>query len=54
MQALGEEMNVEFRQIARIEAGEVNTTLQMAFAIAGVFGMSLGELFDFDMAISAS
>ena len=49
MQALADEMNVEFRQIARIEAGEVNTTLQMAFAIARVFGMTLGELFDFEI-----
>ncbi len=51
MQALADEMNVEFRQIARIEAGEVNTTLQMAFAISGVFGMTLRELFDFEVGL---
>jgi ribosome-binding protein aMBF1 (putative translation factor) len=48
MQKLADEMNVEFRQIARIEGGEVNTTLQMAFALAKAFGMSLSELFEFD------
>jgi DNA-binding XRE family transcriptional regulator len=41
-------INVEFRQIARIESGEVNTSLQMAAAIAKVFGMTLAELFDFE------
>lgn len=49
MQALADKMNVEFCQIARIEAGEVNTILQMAFAIAGVFGVGLRELFDFEV-----
>lgn len=48
-QALADEMNVEFRQIARIEAWDVNTKLQMAFAIAGVFGITLGELFEFEI-----
>jgi len=31
-----------------IEDGKINTSLQMAYAIAKVFEMTLGELFDFD------
>lgn len=49
MQQLADEINVEYRQIARIEAGEVNTSLQMAHAIAGAFGITLSTLLDFDV-----
>lgn len=47
MQQLADEINVEYRQIARIEAGEVNTSLQMAYGLAKVLRLSLSQLLDF-------
>lgn len=44
MQGLADVINVEFRQIARIENGEVNTSLQMAYALAVALEISLPEL----------
>lgn len=49
MQRLADEINVEYRQVARIEAGEVNTSLQMAYAIATALGITLPELLDIEL-----
>jgi putative transcriptional regulator len=47
-QELANRLNIERIQLILIEDGKINTSLQMAYGLAKVFGVSLGELFDFD------
>jgi putative transcriptional regulator len=47
-QSLADQLNVERRHILNIEQGRINTSLQMADALARVFGMTLSELLVFE------
>ena len=47
-QALADMLDIERRQLLRIEQGKVNTSLQAALALANAFGISLPELLTFD------
>jgi transcriptional regulator with XRE-family HTH domain len=47
-QALADMLDIERRQLLRIEQGAVNTSLQVAVALAGVFGMTASELLGFE------
>jgi ribosome-binding protein aMBF1 (putative translation factor) len=42
-------LNIERKQFDLIEDGEINTSLQMAYALAAAFGMELGELLRFEV-----
>jgi transcriptional regulator with XRE-family HTH domain len=47
-QELAYRMNIERRQLLRIEQGTNNTSLQTAVALAKVFEATLSELLDFE------
>ena len=40
-------LNVEIRQVRRIELGELNTKLESIYKVANALEVSLKELFDF-------
>ncbi len=45
MEALANEAEIEFRQLGRIERGEVNTTLISLLKIADALKVEIGEFF---------
>lgn len=47
-------VDMDVRQIQRIEYGEINTSLGNAYQIADGFGVSLSDLFDFEESEQAS
>lgn len=46
-ESLAFEAGISQVQIARIEAGSINTTISSAYAIAKALGVKASELFDF-------
>lgn len=47
-QNLADMLNIERRQLLRVEQGSNNTSLQTAVALAKAFGMTLPELLTFE------
>lgn len=47
-QALAERVGVTRQTVNAIELGKYSPTLEMAFRIAGVFGVPLGEVFQYE------
>lgn len=45
MEQLAERCQLDYRQIARVEHGEINSSISMVNRIAEGLGLSLGELF---------
>lgn len=45
MEAVAFEAGIEYRQLGRIERGEINTTISSVFVIANAHGIELPELF---------
>lgn len=48
MEALANESEIEYRQLGRIERGEVNTTIISLLRIAEILKVDIKILFDFD------
>ncbi len=47
MESLAFEADIEYRQLGRIERGEINTTISTAFALSKALGIDLEALFQF-------
>ena len=47
MERLAELCEVEYSQIARIEAGQINTSISMAYRIEKAFEIEVSSLFAF-------
>ena len=48
MEAVANEAEIEYRQLGRIERGEVNTTIVSLLRIAKILKVDIKILFDFD------
>ena len=48
MEAVANEAEIEYRQLGRIERGEVNTTIISLLRIAKILNVDMKILFDFD------
>lgn len=48
MEGLAHEIEMEYRQLGRIERGEINTTVLSLLKIATALKVSVKDLFDFD------
>lgn len=48
-QDLAEKAGVSRQTIIAIEAGKYSPSLELAFRIADVFGVKIGEVFDYEM-----
>ncbi len=48
MRALADVLNIDKNQLSRIEEAQINTSIMMAYALAGAFGMEVWELLRFD------
>lgn len=48
MEKLAELCDVDYRQIARIECGQINTSISMAYRISNAFSIQMTDLFNFD------
>ena len=49
MEELAADAGIEYKQLANVELGKVNTTISTAHAIAKALEISLGKLFDFEL-----
>jgi len=49
MQTLAYTINVEYSQISRIERGQINTSIGVAYEIAQALEIPIKELFDFEI-----
>ncbi len=49
LQVLADILNIDKHQIHRIERGEIATSILTAYRLAEVFGITLSELFDFEV-----
>jgi transcriptional regulator with XRE-family HTH domain len=49
MEALAADAGIEYKQLANVELGKINTTISTAQAIAGALEIPLNKLFDFDI-----
>ena len=48
MEALAGDAGIEYKQLANVELGKINTTISTAQAIAGALDVSLEKLFAFE------
>lgn len=48
MEGLAHEIEIEYRQLGRIERGEVNTTVLSLLKIAAALNVSVKDLLDFE------
>ncbi len=51
-QELAEKAGVSRQTIIAIEAGKYSPSLELAFRIADVFGVKIGEVFDYEVKVS--
>lgn len=49
MQTLAYTINVEYSQISRIERGQINTSIGVAYEIAQALEIPIKDLFDFEI-----
>ena len=49
MQELADMMNIDRKQLTRIEQGKVNTSILVAYSLAKALEISLPELFTFEV-----
>lgn len=49
MRHLADIANIEYSQIAKIESGQINTTISTAYALSIALGVPLSKLFKFDL-----
>ena len=49
LQHLADILNIDKHQIHRIERGEIATSIMTAYRLAESFGISMSELFDFEV-----
>lgn len=49
IEQLAYDANLEYSQVARIERGEINTTISSAYALADALEISLSSLFNFEL-----
>ena len=49
IEELAYDANLEYSQVARIERGEINTTISTAYALADALDIALTSLFDFEL-----